>query len=298
MRSARVPLRRSRRTARLAGGGVRFFGKPLTVSAPAEERYRDALTQLVDQMATETHAGVKKLFETHAPHLIADAMDASAASQARILMNAMGERFATLFQRIAPGLAAKMADDVNRASKSNLHASLREVSGGLSLKTTVITGQVAEATKAAVAANVALIKSIPDEYFTKIQGDVFRSIQQGNGLQDVLGAVVQTGAVTRRRAVLIAKDQTSKATTAINSARMKALGIKKFEWLHSAGGVEPRPLHIGVLNRRIFSLADPPIIDERTGERGLPGQLINCRCRMVPVVDFGASEEDDDSAEG
>ncbi|RIQ43658.1 phage head morphogenesis protein, partial [Bordetella avium] len=31
---------------------------------------------------------------------------------------------------------------------------------------------------------------------------------------------------------------------------------------------------------------NPPIIDKTTGERGLPGQLINCKCRMRPVIDF------------
>lgn len=277
----------------LAAGGMVFKGKPLPVSASAEERYQAALLKAVRAMVKETHAAVRDLYRDHGPHLAGSAMDASIASQARILTNAMSARFNTFFARIAPALAAKMAADVDRASKSTLHSSLKEVSGGLSLKTSVITGEIEEATKAAVAANVALIKTIPQQYFASIQGEVFRSIQQGNGLTDVLANVDKIGIVTRKRAGLIARDQTSKATTAINSARMKALGIKKFEWLHSAGGSEPRPLHINVLNRRTFSLDDPPIIDDRTGERGLPGQLINCRCRMRPIVEFGTTQEDD-----
>jgi uncharacterized protein with gpF-like domain len=29
-----------------------------------------------------------------------------------------------------------------------------------------------------------------------------------------------------------------------------------------------------------------PVIDPRTGERGIPGQAINCRCVMRPLVEF------------
>lgn len=291
-RRHKVPLTRRRQLEAERRGGAVFYGKPLTVSAKAEERYAASLGKAVDVMVNETRAAVAKLYRDYAPHLIATAaMDASISSQARILMNAMAKRFNVFFAKIAPGLAERMTADVNRHSKSNLHASLSEASGGLSLKTSVITGQIAEATKAAIAANVSLIKSIPQEYFTKIEGEVFRSIQAGEGVKDVLADIEAIGVVTKKRAGLIARDQTSKATAAINAARMKALGITKFEWLHSRGGREPRPLHIAELNGRIFSFAKLPVIDERTGERGLPGQLINCRCRMIPVVDFGATDD-------
>lgn len=287
MRGARrrVPLTRLRKQR----GGV-FYGKPLTVSAPAQERYTAGLARAVTAMVTACETDVRQLYRDHAPHLAGFATDASAASQARILLNALNARFVTLFGKLAPGLAAKMTADVNAHSKSNLHASLREASGGLSLKTSIITGSIADAMKASIANNVALIKSIPQEYFTKLQGEVFTSIQQGQGLKDVLGAVEHLGRVTHTRARLIARDQTSKATTSLNEARMKALGVKEFEWLHSAGGHEPRPLHIGTLNHKIFRFDDLPIIDEHTGERGLPGQLINCRCRMIPVIKFGTDD--------
>ena len=71
---------------------------------------------------------------------------------------------------------------------------------------------------------------------------------------------------------------------------MQGLGVKKFKWLHSMGGKEPRPLHKNVLNGNVYSFDDPPVIDERTGERGLPGVLINCRCRMLPVIEFKADD--------
>ena len=37
------------------------------------------------------------------------------------------------------------------------------------------------------------------------------------------------------------------------------------------------------MNGYVFPIDFPPIIDRKTGERGYPGQLINCKCHMEPV---------------
>jgi len=71
---------------------------------------------------------------------------------------------------------------------------------------------------------------------------------------------------------------------------MEKVGVKKFKWLHSGGGQKPRKDHIE-MNGNIYSFDDLPVIDKRTGERGIPGQAINCRCRMAPVIEFDNDEE-------
>lgn len=217
------------------------------------------------------------------------AMDASFTSGVARLVRELSRRFTGLFTARAGGLAAALSEGVEKATARQLGASLKEVSGGVTLKTDVVSGAVGEVMRAGVRENVSLIKSIPAEYFQKIEGDVMRSIQTGRGMADLVEDIEKHGHSTRKRAELIARDQTSKATTAINRARMQGLGIKKFEWIHSGGGKEPRPLHVA-LSGQIFELDNPPVIDDRTGERGLPGQLINCRCRMSPVIEFAATE--------
>lgn len=274
----RVPLTKKHKAA----GGV-FKGTPLKPSAAVEVRYRATLERIIARMTEETERGVAGLWKTHAPVT----MDASLTSQARILLNALQGKFFKAFDVLAPEVTGSFLRGVNDHSKSSLHASLGQLSGGLSLKTSVIDGRIKEILKASTVENVGLIKSIPRQYFQKLQGDIMRAITQGNGTQQILASVQQTGEVTKKRAGLIARDQTSKATTALNAARMDALNIKEFEWSHSAGGKEPRPLHLNVLDGKIFRLDKPPIIDDRTGERGLPGQAINCRCSMVPVLRWG-----------
>ena len=94
------------------------------------------------------------------------------------------------------------------------------------------------------------------------------------------------GETVSERAAFIARDQTSKLTTATNASRMKSAGVTRFRWRHSGGSFDPRVLHLQYDGQE-FDLSDPPVIDERTGEKGLPGQAINCRCYMVPIIDFG-----------
>lgn len=285
-----VPLTRKRQEWAKARGGAVFYGKPLTDPDRVEARYRATLERAIAAMTEEAEAAIRKLWESPVNrHAVLSGMDAapSMTAQARILTNALAAKFTAFFDRIAAPTANSFVAGVDKHTKSNLHASLAGLSGGLSLKTSVITGRTKEILKASVAENVALIKSIPREYFPKLQGAVMRSITTGQGVKTVLEAVVKTGEVTKKRAALIARDQTSKATTALNASRMSALNVRKFEWLHSGGGKVPRDLHKHKLNGEIFDLDNPPVIDEKTGERGLPGQLINCGCRMIPVVDYG-----------
>lgn len=244
---------------------------------------------MVEAMARATEREVERLYRSQ---WAGDgvAMDASFAAAAARLMRDLTARFTALFTGRAGGLAEALAKGVSDSSARQLGESLKKVSGGVTLKTDVVSGKVAEVTSAGVRENVSLIKSIPKDYFRKIESDVMRSIQTGKGMADLVPAIEAHGHSTRKRAELIARDQTSKATTAINQARMQGLGIKQFEWLHSGGGKEPRKKH-QEMSGKIFDLNDPPVIDDRTGERGLPGQLINCRCRMAPVISFGEAAE-------
>lgn len=257
-------------------GGATFAGKPLAPPDVIEARYKAQLDKLVELMSTVTARELQRLYRTSEAKEAGLAMDASFSSMAARLIRELQKRFNVLFSDKAGGLAEALVSGISRQAAVGLKESLKEVSGGVTLRTDVVGGAVADVVKASIKQNVALIKSIPQEFFLEIEGEVMRSIQSGRGMADLQPFLEKRYGITKRRAALIARDQTSKATTAINRARMQGLGVKKFRWLHSGGGKEPRPLHKNVLNGQVFSLDDPPVIDEKTGERGLPGQLINC----------------------
>jgi SPP1 gp7 family putative phage head morphogenesis protein len=288
MKRRKIRLSPKREAWAAARNDHTFTGTPLNPPDVAEAKFRAELVRMVERMQKTTRRELDKLYRS--PEAPTVAMDASFSSMAARLVRELTKRFTALFVDRAGGLAKAWAEGISRQSAVGLGQSLKDVSGGVTLKTDVISGAVADVVKASIKQNVALIKSIPREYFLEIEGEVMRSIQTGRGMADLQPFLEKRYGITKRRAALIARDQTSKATAAINRARMQGLGVKKFKWLHSMGGKEPRPLHKNVLNGNVYSFDDPPVIDERTGEKGFPGQLINCRCRMVPVIEFKAEE--------
>lgn len=260
-------------------------GQPLNYPAPVAARYTAKLDVLVRRMMVETQRELLKLF-SHPDAKEFFAEDVSVASQARILMNALTKKFDDLFAELAKPLSETVIQQTNKASRVAVGSSIREMSESLVLNQALIFKGDPDIITAAVAENVKLITNIPQQYMTQVQGAVMRSISTGNGLADLVPFLAKRKGITLSRARLIAHDQTRKAMANLNRARMEKSGVKKFEWLHSAGGEHPRKLHLE-LSGKIFSFDKPPVIDEDTGERGIPGQLINCRCRMIPVIDFG-----------
>ena len=72
------------------------------------------------------------------------------------------------------------------------------------------------------------------------------------------------------------------ATTSYLQAKYQDEGFTHFKWVTNLDGRE-RKLH-KELNGKIFAFNDPPIIYERTGQKGLPGETYNCRCSMIPIA--------------
>lgn len=150
----------------------------------------------------------------------------------------------------------------------------------------------------AIEDNVNLIKTIPSKYFDKIG----KAVELRTVGKMTRGALVkrikELGGVTQRRAELIADDQTAKVTERMMLARCRNAGIKRVMWLHSSISMHPRDYHKtrwdghtgkfngkpNGLNGYIFPIDKPPVIDRKTGERGYPAQLINCKCYLTPVL--------------
>jgi SPP1 gp7 family putative phage head morphogenesis protein len=298
----------SRRTVRLtkaraerAHAGHVYKGDKLANPAAVESRYVVGLTSLCAQMTSQVQREVLRLFNEPwaRAHFALDgtfplaAEDAAPgpniASQARILVRSLEGRFNALFAKRAPFLAEQMVEGAGAASKSALHSSLAKMTGGLSLKTSLMTPGLRTVYKASVTENVSLIKTIAAEYLKNVERSVMRSITSGNGLQTLVPELQKYEGYTHRKAKNVALDQTRKTYNTINRERMTGIGVTHYQWIHSGGGAEPRPLHMEY-DGQIFAFAEPPVIDERTGERGIPGQAINCRCTMRPVFKFDAPE--------
>ena len=162
-------------------------------------------------MIAETEHELKKLFKTeHAEEYFAQ--DASISSQARILTNALIKKYTDLFASLSKPMAERFAEESDKSSDIAVKSSIRHLSDELTLSTKTITsGPLNDILNATVTENVGLIKSIPAQYLTGVQGAVMRSITTGNGMQDLVPYLQKHKGITLRRARMIAQDQTKKA---------------------------------------------------------------------------------------
>lgn len=274
---------------------VSLRGTRLAYNIALQEKYNKELTRIVRDMIKETKKEIAELFRSEIAQKYiksqkeASAMDASIASKARILMNLLLDKFSQLFAFKSRLLAERMVNNTTKASSAVLHTSLKQLSGGLSLKTGVVPKGMEEVAKALIEENVSLIKSIPQEYLKNVTGAVMRSITTGAGMADLLPEIKKYSGQSERRATNIALDQTRKAYNSINKARMQKIGVKQFEWVHSGGGQFPRESHRKI-NGHIFNFENLEAQQAALGvpekDQGIPGHPINCRCTMIPIIKF------------
>lgn len=205
------------------------------------------------------------------------AMDASPAVFMRDAMRKLATRWTTRFEDIAQKLANRFATDAMSNTDASLSSALKDAGFTVDFK---MTSQMNNALQATITENVGLIRSIPEKYFTEVEGMVMRSVARGRDLGHLTDELQKRYGITRRRAATIARDQNNKATSVMQAARQKALGITQGIWRHSYAGKEPRQSHVKA-DGEVFDLDKGVLLD---GKWTMPGEEINCRCTWSPII--------------
>lgn len=209
--------------------------------------------------------------------LAQDAADGGAALTMRESMAKLSRRWQKSFDQLAESLSKRLADRVLTHSDSALRAGL---SGeGFTVKFT-LSAPMNDAFQAVIGENVGLIKSIASQHLSEVEGLVMRSVARGRDLGTLTADLKKRYGITQRRAAFIARDQNNKATSVLQAARQKDLGITTGTWRHSHGGRTPRPSHVKA-DGTTFDISKGLYLD---GEWVMPAQLPNCRCGWTPVL--------------
>ncbi len=150
--------------------------------------------------------------------------------------------------------------------------------------------------------NVALIRSVGEEFFQDLEADILGALQGGARWEQLSGVISERYGVSAKRANLIARDQMGTLVSRISQAKQQATGATHYIWETSedervvgAPGNRSKPNHRHgdhyVRNGKLFSWVNPP-------HDGHPGEAINCRCTARPVwadeeVDAKPADESD-----
>jgi len=259
-------------------------GKPIHPNSAIEKATEKKIMKLTRYLVRETRREVKKIFEDNKSSIPNVGMDASIASQARIIINALSKRMDKIFGKESLNIANIMANRVNGHLNGQIKQSVEELSKDLKIDVKTLSKDTKEIIKASVNQAADYIKSIQSQYLTQVKGDIYRAITEGQGLKDVLAKLSRTDGVVERRAKNIALDQFRKVNSNVTRAKMEDAGITKAIWHHSSAGLEPRKSHVA-MDGKIYDIKKG-MYDPEVGYYIQVSQLPNCRCFSSPVVEI------------
>ena len=249
--------------------------RPIRVSRKLELDYTRALLAIVDDMHSETVKALMPLIEK------------PSIGDSKMVADSIFSDFKTAFSRTAntvkakvSGIASALAQTVvskqGELSDSQLSAMIQQRTG-IDFSGLMSDSVLKEAVDEAVAANIALINSIPQQYLDKVEQAVMASLQAGTLNATLADDLLKIEGVTKNRAKLIARDQLGKINSRLSQIRQQSLGITHYFW-STSHDERVRDRHRRWDGDRIAW--DTPTID------GHPGQAIQCRCTAIPDMDF------------
>lgn len=188
------------------------------------------------------------------------------------------EKYAEIIEPWARAVASRMLAEVARRDAR----AWREAAGtvGRSIRAEVESAPTGATTRALLEDQVTLIKSLPIEAAQRVHRLALEAVHTGGRADAIAREIMRTGHVTRSRADLIARTETSRAQTSFTMARALHLGSEGYFW-ETARDANVRDSH-KAMQGKFIRWSQAPTLDNLTGHAGA---LPNCRCWCR--VDFG-----------
>ena len=259
--------------------------KPVEPNKQAGIAYNSELQRIVSSVKKDIDRLLVPQIKLLQPDYTADSIrtndgwfDLISATIAAIRKKYSGDKFNTFANGIANSFVK--AADLNNAKKS---ANNYEGFGVDILNNKSVTEYI----KASSGDNARLITSIPEQYLSQIESLVTANMRAGNRASSITDLIHDKYGVTKARAKMIARDQTSKLNSQLSEKRMRSAGVKLFQWIDSKDS-KVRTKHLKIsdkvtkFGKGVYSWDDLPLSDK--GEPISPGFDYLCRCIARPVL--------------
>ena len=197
------------------------------------------------------------------------------------------------FQRLAQKLANRFITNImtlNSRSWKNISRNTKYAREMDLLLKREMSGPMGDAVRALVDYNAFLISSTPVNISKLLTNKALEMQQEGLRANEIATELFRLApGLTSSRINLIARTEASKASTALTRARSFDLGLDWYTWQTSRDG-RVRKSHV-MMNDVLIRWTDPPSPEVLAGERSYgkynAGEIFNCRCVPIPVIDFG-----------
>ena len=244
-------------------------------NASINKWYREQLYAMIKEMRLDI---IQSVVRTYRNDLAMDGITDWLGSALDKLINKWQANLATLGDDIAKDFVGRSKTHYDKS----LHNMLKKRGFIVNFRNSKY---VEEQAQIAIGENVALIKSVGNQYLDNVHAAVWRSVKGGYDLESLVKQLMQIDGVTERRAKLIARDQCVKANQAFEDGRARELGITEAYWLHSHAGKTWRPSHAAANGTR-YEIDKGLYLD---GKWTKPGEAVNCRCRKHLIIEIPES---------
>lgn len=186
--------------------------------------------------------------------------------------------YSDLLRPWARAVSGRMIAEVNHRDEKAWAESGRELGRGLRMEVRrAPTGQIM---RALLDEQVGLITSLPTHAAQRVHRLTIEAVTEtGTRAKQLAEEIMRSGEVTKSRAMLIARTETSRTVTALTQARAEHIGSIAYVWRTSCDG-DVRPSH-KAMEGVVVRWDDPPTLDGLTGHAGA---LPNCRCYVEPII--------------
>lgn len=245
-----------------------------------------AYRMMILQILQKARAIVRELFISQMPQIQAAALDSTAVidgfgDDIERAMRDVRLRFATeVTDDTVEGIAATAGRQIEMFSATQVNRTFQSAIG---IPVDSLFPDASDAIEAFTKDNVALIKSLPEQYFREIETTALRNFRAGRRFKSWAPELQKRFNVSKSRAALIARDQTNKFNSELNRVRQQALGVRKYIW-RTVGDERVRESHAAI-DGNVYSWVGSPQPPE-----GHPGQPINCRCSAEPQIESTLTE--------
>lgn len=266
--------------------------RPVRPPVAIEREYHKRLKNMILEMDRSLYWWLRAEYRKMEPVVVGDAL----FGDLRRKMSSLATTCKRKFNEKADALAKWFAEKIRSFTTRNLQNQMNQnnlAPLGFDLEFKYHSQQERVIFQSIVEQNVNLIKSISSEHLTQVQGIVLRGIESGHDLGRVTEELTKSFGVTERRAAMIARDQTAKATNNLTRQRLLDYGVTKGKWMHTSSGKTYRDSHVE-MDGEIYDLTEG-CYDPDYGAHIQPAELVNCHCLCVPVIDFSNKEGDEDA---
>lgn len=187
-------------------------------------------------------------------------------------------RYAEILRPWAIAVTNKMHADVERRDASAWFELAKEM-GGL-LRKEIFTTPRGKLMREALHYQVGLITSLPREAAERVHKLTIEAQINGTRAAEIAKEIMKSGHVTKGRADLIARTETSRTAALLLEQRAESIGSTHYRW-HTSEDEAVRPEHRR-LNGKIFRWDSPPLAGKNMHYN--PGSGPRCRCWSEPIL--------------